>query len=91
MTNKNHDMEILKNRLSGHQLEKLLKQKAVKKYRLAKACGVTWRTVHNWVEGKRPSDENALVVGRYLGLVNVDEAERKREIQELRERIQRLE
>lgn len=87
-----HDMKILKNQLKGRHLENLLKRKAIKKYRLAKDCGITWRTVHNWIKGKvEPSDNNALLVGKYLGLTNVDEAERKREIQELRERIQRLE
>lgn len=89
------DLKLLKSRLIGSNFKNLLISKRLKKYRIAKDCGITYRTLLNWQKGiVIPSDENAIIVGRYLGLIKPDKAERlrlKREIDELNERLQRLE
>jgi len=88
------DLKILKSRLTGSNFKKLLIDKDLKKYRIARDCGLTYRTLLNWEQGKvEPSDDNAIVVGRYLGLIRPDEAERlklQKEIDELNAKLQRI-
>jgi len=88
------DLKLLKSRLSGSNLKKLISDKGLSKYRVAKDCGITYRTLLNWQkEIVEPSDDNAIVVGRYLGLIKPTEAEKhklKKEIDDLNARLQRL-
>lgn len=89
------DIKILKGQLTGSNFKNMLISKGLKKYRVAKNCGLTYRTLLNWEKGiQKPSDDNAIIVGRYLGLIKPDEAERlklKQEIDELNARLKRLE
>jgi len=88
------DLKLLKSRLTGSNFKNLLSLKGLKKYSIAKNCGITYRTLLNWQKGVvEPSDENAITVGRYLGLIKPSEAEKlglKKEIDELNKRLQRL-
>lgn len=88
------DLKILKSRLGGSNLKKLISEKGISKYRIAKDCGITYRTLLNWEQEKvEPSDDNAIVVGRYLGLIKPTEAEKltlKKEIDELNAKLQRI-
>jgi len=88
------DLTLIKNQLRGTNFKKLMKAKKVKKYGIAKGCGITYRTLCNWQTGKtEPSDELAMIVARYLGLIKPKEAEIldiKRKQDELQERIDRL-
>lgn len=91
MDTKGVDLIILKNRLTGSNLINLLKRKKLTKWKIAKDCGLTYRTILNWAQEKtKPTIDNAIIVGRYLNLIEVDEVERQREIKELKERIDRL-
>ena len=89
------DLKILKNRLRGSNLKNLLSLKGISKYRIAKDCGITYRTLLNWQKSVvEPSDENTIIVGRYLGLIKPNEAERhelKKQIDELNMKLRRLE
>lgn len=86
------DMRILKNRLVGTNLIELLIKHNLPKWRLAKDCDLTYRTILNWAQEKtKPTDDNAIVVGRYFKLIEVDEVARQKEIEELKEKIERLE
>jgi len=88
------DLRILKGRLQGSNLKNLLIAKKLKKYSVAKGCGITYRTLLNWEQEKvEPSDDNAIVVGRFLGLITPDKAEIldiKKQQDELQKRIDRL-
>ena len=89
------NLDILKARLKGSQFKKMLKKKNVSKYRLAKDLNISQRTLYYWQrETIEPSDELAVKVGRYLGLIGDRETEKlelKKELKALGERIQRLE
>jgi len=55
--------------LKGSNLKKLLKSKGITKWRLAKDCDISYRTIQYWEKGKTmPSDENFKKVIEYLGL-----------------------
>ena len=88
------DLNLIKNQLQGSNFKKLLKNKKTNKYRIAKDCDVTYRTLCNWQAAKtKPSDELALIVARYLGLIKPKEAEIleiKRDQEKLQEKIDRL-
>lgn len=88
------DIELIKPRLVGANLKRLLKAKRLTKYRVAKDCGITYRTIINWqAEKAMPSDEYAERVGKYLGLIKPGEAEvleLKRQQAELQKKIERL-
>jgi len=88
------DLRLLKSRLKGSNLKKLISDKGLSKYRIAKDCGLTYRTLLNWQkEVVEPSDDNAIIVGRYLGLIKISDAERfelKKEFDEFKAKLQRL-
>jgi DNA-binding XRE family transcriptional regulator len=64
------DLTLLKARLSGQNFKNLLKQKKVTKWRIYKDCKITYHTLCNWQSGRsHPSDELAVRVARYLGLI----------------------
>ena len=88
------DLRLLKSRLRGSNLKKLISEKGLSKYRVAKDCGITYRTLLNWQkEVVEPSDDNAIIVGRYLGLISPTEAERfelKKEFDEFKVKLHRL-
>lgn len=85
---------ILKKQLVGLNFKNLLIAKGLKKYRIAKGCGITYRTLLNWQKDiTTPSDDNAILVGRYLGLIKPEEAEKRqleKEVDELKAKIKRL-
>lgn len=89
------DLRLLKARLCGSNLKKLLLSKNLSKWRTAKDCGLTYRTLLNWEQEKvDPSDDNAIVVGRYLGLIKPTEGEKlelRKELEELNKKLQRIE
>ena len=88
------DKEILRNKLVGSNLKNLLKKKGLAKYKVAKACGLTYQTLLNWEKERfKPSDDCVLIVARYLGLIEPDEAERlelKKDVDEINARLKRL-
>ena len=88
------DLDLLKRQLMGSNLKKLLSNKKLSKWRLAKDTGITYHTVLNWQkEFCRPSDENAIKAGKYLGLISPDEsaiADLRRKQDELEKEIRRL-
>lgn len=88
------DLKILKSSLTGNNFKFLLKQKKVNKYRLSKDLSISWQTLRNWEKGVvEPSDENAFLVGRYLGLVEADKEELfklKEQAKEILEKIERM-
>lgn len=87
-------LRLLKKRLTGSNLKNLRISKNLTKYGIARDCGVTYRTVLNWEQEKvEPSDENTIILARYLGLIKPSEADRhklKKEIDELNAKLQRL-
>ena len=89
------DLDLLKRQLMGSNLKKLLSNKKLSKWRLAKDTGITYHTVLNWQkEFCRPSDENAIKAGKYLGLIKLNEVERfklKEEIENLKAKLDRME
>lgn len=88
------DLKILKSSLSGNNFKILLKQKKVNKYKISKDLDISWQTLRNWEKGMvKPSDENAFLVGRYLGLVEADKEELyklKVQAKEILETIERM-
>ncbi len=94
MNDEHPSMILLKKQLTGSNLIKLIIHKKLSKYRVAVDCGLTWRTIHNWIQGKStPSNENALIVGQYLGLIPPSELEKqelKKEIDKLSAKVDRL-
>jgi len=93
-TTEGYDLTLIKIQLQGSNFKKLLKEKKAKKYRIAKDCGITYRTLFNWQAGKtKPSNELALRVGKYLGLIKPNEANKQdliRRLDKIREEINRL-
>jgi len=60
---------ISKFSLKGSSLKRLLKERGITKWRLAKDCDISYRTIQYWEKGKTvPSDENFKKVSEYLGL-----------------------
>lgn len=88
------DKEILRNKLVGSNLKNLLKKKGLKKYTVAKGCGLTYQTLLNWEKGRfKPSDDCVLIVARYLGLIEPDEADKlqlQKDIDEINKKFKRL-
>lgn len=88
------DIMILKGRLQGSNLKNLLIAKKLTKYSVAKGCGITYRTLLNWEQKKvKPSDDNAIIVGRFLGLIKPDKAEKfklQQDINKLQEKLNRI-
>lgn len=88
------DLRLLKSRLTGSNLKKLISEKGLSKYRVAKDCGLTYRTLLNWQkEVVNPSDDNIIIVARYLGLIKLSDVEKhelKKEMDELNAKFQRL-
>ena len=87
-------LRLLKKRLTGSNLRNLRISKKLTKYGIARDCGVTYRTVLNWEQEKvEPSDENTVILARYLGLIKPSEAdvlELKKEQAALKKKIDRL-
>lgn len=88
------DLKLLKSRLTGSNFKNLISEKGIPKYRIAKDCSLTYRTLLNWQkEIVVPSDDNAIIVGRYLGLIKITDEERhqlRKEINELNVKLKRL-
>ena len=87
------ELGFLKSRLRGRNLKKLLKEKNVTKYGMAKDLNISKQAIINWTHGLMPSDKMAIRVGRYLGLFEPIRAERqriRREISELKKQIKQL-
>lgn len=88
------DIEIVKSKLIGANLKRLLKLKKTNKWRIHRDCDISYQTLCNWqADRSRPCDKYAMRVGQYLGLIKPNEEELetlKREAQELNEKITRL-
>jgi len=88
------DLILLKSKITGDNLKDLLKQKGLSKWKTAKDCRITYRTLLNWQKGiTDPSDEIALRVAEYLGLIKPDEVKKQelqKEVKELQKKIDRL-
>ena len=87
------DLTLVKASLMGANLKKLLLKKKLSMWRIHKDCNISYQTLINWKNGRSPSDELAERVGKYLGLINLREAEvlaLKREQAELTKKIDRL-
>lgn len=88
------DIELIKSQLVGTNLRHLLKDRDITKWRLAKDCGITYRTIINWQAGKtKPSDELALRAAEYLGILKKKDSEIieiKKEVEELQKRLKLL-
>ena len=89
-----NDMSLIIPRLMGVNFTRLLKALKTNKYRVARDCGLSWRTLRNWEKGiQRPSLENAEKVAIHLGLFDDKEIERmklKKQMDELNIKFQRL-
>jgi len=88
------DIELIKAQLQGSNFKKLLKKKNVTKYQISKDCNIAYRTLSYWQAGVNPSDDLALKVGKYLGLITPDKHEIlkvKQEMEKLQARLDRLE
>ena len=88
------ELKLIKKQLTGANLKKLLLKKNVTKYRLAKDCGINYRTIMYWQrESNEPSDELAMRAGEYLGLIRpteVKKIELRQKLKELETEIDRL-
>ena len=87
------ELEILKNRLSGESLRELIAKSGVKKYRIARETGLTYRSLCYWEAGRTPSDKAAMVLGVYFGLIPPDQREIediKADLNRIRDRVNRL-
>ncbi len=69
------DLTLIKASLTGSNLTKLLLKKKISMWRIHKDCGISYQTLINWKNGSAPSDELAERVGKYLGLINLQQAE----------------
>lgn len=86
-------LHTVKQQLAGPAFTKLMEAKNTNKSRIAKATGVLRMTLYNWETGRfRPSDKNAEIVGRFLGLIPNDsriiDLEKKQE--EIKAELKRL-
>lgn len=88
-------LESIKNQLIGENFRRLLKDKDITKYKLCKELNISYRTIINWQNGSYfPSDENAIIVGQYLGLITAPETEImaiRNLVHEINDRLKRLE
>ncbi len=72
------DIEIIKSKLVGVNFKSLLISKKTNKWRVHRDCFISYQTLCNWQAGRtRPSDELAIRVGEYLGLIKPSEAKIK--------------
>jgi DNA-binding transcriptional regulator YiaG len=89
------DLILLKARLSGQNFKNLLKRKKITKWRIYRDCGITYNTLLNWQQGRsHPSDELALRVARYLGLIKSPDgviANLRRQMNDIQKKIESLE
>jgi len=89
------DVSLIIPRLMGVNFTRLLKSLKTNKYRIARDCGLSWRTLRNWERGiAKPSKENAEIVGKHLGLISDEENEKiklRKKIEELDKRLRKLE
>jgi len=85
---------FIKSQLSGANFKRLLIKKNITKYRIHKDCKVSYQMLCNWQSEKAfPSDELAVRVAVYLGLMKADDKtkhELKKDIEKLRRRIEHL-
>lgn len=66
------EIDRLRRRLSGPNFKNLLNSKKITKYRIVKDTGITYQTLCKWQRGNLPSEENAIRIGQYLGLIDAD-------------------
>ena len=86
------NIEILKNKLSGSELKRTLDACGSNKYRVHKGTGIAYRTLCYWQNGAKPSDDNARLVGEFLGLISGKETldELKAKAEDLRAKSDEL-
>jgi len=83
----------VKKQLTGPAFTRLMQAKHTNKYRIAKNTGIAYQTLYNWESGRfRPSDENAELIGKFLGLIpDSDEITRlERQAAEIQATLERL-
>ncbi len=81
------DIEIIKSKLVGANFKSLLTTKKTNKWRVHRDCFISYQTLCNWQAGKtRPSDELAIRVAEYLGLIKPSDAK----IEELKKKATEL-
>ena len=88
------ELIFIKTCLTGQNFKKLLRQKSMTKWALSKATKISRQTFYNWIHNvTQPTDEGALAVAKYLGLIKPNRAERlalMKELHTLEEKIERL-
>ena len=87
------EIKILQARVSGEGLKELIKKSGYTKYRIAKECNVSYRSLLYWEAGRIPSEKIALILGFYFGVISPDEKEvenLKVEMKELKAKIDRM-
>lgn len=88
---RSEDGEPLTSRLRGKNLARLIRERGVSRYRVAKDTGICYRTIQYWEAGRTPSLKMALILGRYFGLTETAEkTELLQMAKELNARIKRL-
>lgn len=89
------DLALIKQQLIGTNFKNLLKRKGLTKYRLMKETGISYQTLCNWqAERNVPTDANAKLAGKKLGLISPKEEEileLKRQHKELGDKINLIE
>lgn len=88
------DITLIKNALRGRKLTLLMKRKKTNKYRISKATGVVWNTLWTWeTERATPSDDKAILVAKFLGLIKDSEEilKLKDEMKTMQERLDQIE
>lgn len=95
MKSKCRTMGVLKSELRGSNLKKNISDLGISMWKVAKDCGMSYRTLQYWQKGATPGDEHAERVGEYLGLWKKETPNKtptvQQQINEVKHRITKLE
>jgi transcriptional regulator with XRE-family HTH domain len=81
----------LQGQIRGSNLARLIKERGISRYRVAKDTGICYRTIQYWEAGRTPSMKMAVKLARYFGLMETAEkAELLQMAKDLNARIKRL-
>jgi transcriptional regulator with XRE-family HTH domain len=95
MTNKRtQELIFIKHCLSGKNFKKILRQKGIEIAAMARETKISRQTFYNWIKGtKYPTDEAAIAVAKYLGIIKPSHLELlalTKKLHALEKKIERL-